>query len=106
MQYPDGDCSGNRVRPATYFTVGRFAESTAQWHISSEAAELIDLANAGALAWNDVHEIGDVVTGKVRGRASPADLTLFKSLGIALEDVALAELILRRAVDAGAGRTI
>jgi ornithine cyclodeaminase/alanine dehydrogenase-like protein (mu-crystallin family) len=70
------------------------------------AAEFIDLAAAGALAWSEVHELGDIVTGKVRGRASAADLTLFKSLGVALEDVAFAELIVRRAVEAGAGRPI
>jgi ornithine cyclodeaminase/alanine dehydrogenase-like protein (mu-crystallin family) len=36
----------------------------------------------------------------------PDDLTVFKSLGIALEDVAFGELIYRRAVAAGAGRPL
>lgn len=71
-----------------------------------EAAEFIDLAAAGTLSWGDVRELGDLVSGTAGGRTSPADLTVFKSLGIALEDVAFAELILRRAVEAGAGRPI
>jgi len=69
-----------------------------------EAAEFIDLAKAGRLDWADVHELGDVVTGKAPGRTSPDQVTLFKSLGIALEDVAFGEQIYRRAVEAGAGR--
>lgn len=71
-----------------------------------EAAEFIDLANEGRLDWADVHELGDVATGKAPGRTSPGELTLFKSLGIALEDVAFGELIYRRAVEAGVGREL
>jgi len=69
-----------------------------------EAAEFRDLVAAGRLAWTDIHELGDLVTGKVRGRTSPSDLTLFKSLGIALEDIAFAKLIHARAVAAKVGR--
>jgi ornithine cyclodeaminase/alanine dehydrogenase-like protein (mu-crystallin family) len=38
-------------------------------------------------------EIGEVIAGKKPGRASPAELTLFKSVGCAVEDVASAALI-------------
>jgi ornithine cyclodeaminase/alanine dehydrogenase len=62
-----------------------------------EAAEFRDLVGAGRLSWDDVQELGDLVTGKVPGRTSPSAVTLFKSLGIGLEDVAFAELIHRRA---------
>lgn len=71
-----------------------------------EAAEFRDLAEAGRLDWNDVHEIGDVVAGRAPGRGAASDVTLFKSLGIALEDVAFGERIYRRALDAGAGRRL
>jgi ornithine cyclodeaminase/alanine dehydrogenase len=69
-----------------------------------EAAEFRDLVAAGRLAWSDVCELGDLVTGKVRGRTSPSDITLFKSLGLALEDIAFAKLIHARAVEAKVGR--
>jgi ornithine cyclodeaminase/alanine dehydrogenase len=69
-----------------------------------EAAEFRDLVAAGRLAWSDVHELGDLVTGKVRGRTSPSEVTLFKSLGIALEDIAFAKVIYERAVEAKVGR--
>jgi ornithine cyclodeaminase/alanine dehydrogenase len=71
-----------------------------------EAAEFRDLVGAGRLSWDDVAELGSLVTGKVPGRTSPSAVTLFKSLGIGLEDVAFADLIHRRALEAGVGRNI
>ncbi len=72
----------------------------------AEAAEFIDLAAEGRLDWASVHELGDIVTGRVAGRRAPADVTLFKSLGIALEDIAFAQLAYRRALEAGVGRPL
>jgi ornithine cyclodeaminase/alanine dehydrogenase len=69
-----------------------------------EAGEFRDLVAAEKLDWSDVRELGEVVTGKVKGRTSPSDLTLFKSLGIALEDVAFGELVYQRALAAGVGK--
>jgi len=71
-----------------------------------EAGEFRALVAAGKLAWSDIRELGELVTGKAAGRTSPADLTLFKSLGIALEDVAFAELVHQRAFAAGVGRPV
>jgi ornithine cyclodeaminase/alanine dehydrogenase-like protein (mu-crystallin family) len=69
-----------------------------------EAAEFRDLVGEGRLRWEDVHELGDLVTGAVRGRGEAKDVTLFKSLGVSLEDMAFAELIYRRALAKGVGR--
>ena len=69
-----------------------------------EAGEFRDLVAAEKLDWSDVRELGEVVTGKIKGRTSPSDLTLFKSLGIALEDVAFGELVYQRALAAGVGK--
>jgi alanine dehydrogenase len=71
-----------------------------------EAAEFIDLVAQNRLGWDDIHELGDVVAGRMAGRRSPRDVTLFKSLGIALEDVAFAHLAFRRALARGIGRPI
>jgi ornithine cyclodeaminase/alanine dehydrogenase-like protein (mu-crystallin family) len=48
-----------------------------------------------------VGEIGEVVTGAAPGRTSPDQITLFKSLGLAVEDVVTAELVYRNAVESG-----
>jgi thiomorpholine-carboxylate dehydrogenase len=42
-------------------------------------------------------EIGEVVTGATRGRESAGELTLFKSVGVAVEDVVTADLVYRKA---------
>jgi ornithine cyclodeaminase/alanine dehydrogenase-like protein (mu-crystallin family) len=68
-----------------------------------EAGEFRELVAAGKLQWSDIHELGDLVTGKIKGRSSPSDLTLFKSLGIALEDMAFGALVYQRALAAGVG---
>jgi ornithine cyclodeaminase/alanine dehydrogenase-like protein (mu-crystallin family) len=50
-----------------------------------------------------VGEIGEVAAGAVVGRQSADEVTLFKSLGLAVEDVATAELVYRKAAAAGRG---
>jgi ornithine cyclodeaminase len=51
-------------------------------------------------------ELGDVLTGKHPGRSSDDELTVFKSLGLAVEDLAAAELCLARARERGLGTEI
>ncbi len=48
-------------------------------------------------------ELGEVLTGRARGRESDDELTLFRSLGLAVEDLAAAELAVRRARGRGLG---
>jgi alanine dehydrogenase len=71
-----------------------------------EAGEFRDLVAAGKLAWSDIRELGELATGKAKGRNSPSDVTLFKSLGIALEDMAFGEVVYQRALAQGVGRRI
>jgi alanine dehydrogenase len=48
-------------------------------------------------------EVGDLVLGRVTGRTSNDEVTIFKSLGMAVEDVVSADLVYRKAVESGAG---
>jgi alanine dehydrogenase len=50
-----------------------------------------------------VGELGEVLAGKVEGRRSPRDITIFKSLGLAVEDLAAADLVYRKAVAGAVG---
>jgi ornithine cyclodeaminase/alanine dehydrogenase-like protein (mu-crystallin family) len=72
----------------------------------TEAAEFIDLAAEGRLDWASVQELGEIAAGRAPGRRTPTDVTLFKSLGIGLEDVAFARLVYERACEAGIGRAL
>jgi alanine dehydrogenase len=49
-------------------------------------------------------ELGELVAGTIAGRTSDTQITIFKSLGMAVEDVTAADLCYRRAVERGLGR--
>jgi ornithine cyclodeaminase len=51
-------------------------------------------------------ELGDLVTGSSPGRTSAEELTVFRSLGIAVEDLFAAEYVVRRAHETGRGTTL
>ena len=51
-------------------------------------------------------ELADVVAGRVAGRISPQEITLFESLGLAIEDLAAAHHVYRRAVERGGGTAV
>ncbi len=68
-----------------------------------ECGEFMMASASGALLWERVRELCHVVAGRVAGRASSRDITLFKSLGMALWDVAVAKAVYDRAAERGAG---
>jgi ornithine cyclodeaminase/alanine dehydrogenase-like protein (mu-crystallin family) len=80
------------------------ADDVAQAQI--EAGEFIDLTTDGRLKWDRVVPLSDIVQGKKPGRTSPGELTLFKSLGIGIEDVSLGAVVYERAKARGVGRMI
>lgn len=53
-----------------------------------------------------VAEIGEVLIGSLPGRASDGEITLFKSLGLAVEDIAAADLVYRNALSSSDGMSI
>jgi ornithine cyclodeaminase/alanine dehydrogenase len=58
----------------------------------------------GAITEDDVRtELGHVIVGASEGRTSDEDVTLFESVGIGLQDLATAELVIARAMEAGVG---
>lgn len=53
-----------------------------------------------------VGNIGDVLTGRTSGRLSAADVTIFKSLGMASEDLVACDYVLAQAIRQGVGQTV
>src|SRR5205814_2402740 len=71
-----------------------------------EAGDFVQALEEGSIHWADIHELGQVIVGRYTGRARSEDVTLFKSLGIALEDIAVAARVVAKAQTAGGGRFI
>jgi len=73
----------------------------------AEAGDLIISIEGGIISKEFIHgEIGEVAAGKIPGRESEEELTFFKSVGLAVQDVSVAELVLRRAEKLGLGLDI
>lgn len=69
-----------------------------------EAGDVVQGLSEGRFgATHVVGELGEVAAGTVRGRTDAEEVTIFKSLGLAVEDVATAALVLRRARERGLG---
>jgi ornithine cyclodeaminase/alanine dehydrogenase-like protein (mu-crystallin family) len=71
-----------------------------------EAGDLIAAERQGILAWEDVVELGQVVAGNVVGRQDDQSITLFESLGVAIEDVAVARRVYEKALARGVGQVL
>jgi len=71
-----------------------------------EAGDFQQALEDGSLHWSNVRELGQVILGRYAPRKRPQDITLFKSLGIAIEDVALAARVFAKARAEGVGKVI
>lgn len=71
-----------------------------------ESGELMMTTGRGLVLWERMVELWELVSGRASGRHRPEDVTLFKSLGMALWDIAAAKAVYDRAVAEGAGREI
>jgi ornithine cyclodeaminase/alanine dehydrogenase-like protein (mu-crystallin family) len=71
-----------------------------------EAGDLIQVMGEDPARWAAVRELAEVVSGKTPGRTSPEQTTLFKSNGVAIEDIAVAARVFEHAREHGIGRQV
>lgn len=72
--------------------------------INTECGDILLAIQDGAITSDHVRgEIGEVLSGARPGRTSDDEITLYKSVGIAAQDVAAASLVYRRALEQGVG---
>ncbi len=69
-----------------------------------EAGDFSLALEQGMTDWPLMHDLADVVADRETGRALPENITLFKSVGLAIEDVAMAARIIERAREEGLGK--
>ena len=73
----------------------------------NEAGDFLMPRQEGVLGDDHIlGELGDVMSGKVRGRTSRDEITLFKGLGIGIEDLAVADYVYTQAMKNNAGFSI
>lgn len=69
-----------------------------------EAGDLAEALSTGAITINDVHaELGEIITGRKEGRSNDREITVFKAVGVAVEDIATAAHVYEQAVANGLG---
>jgi ornithine cyclodeaminase/alanine dehydrogenase-like protein (mu-crystallin family) len=71
-----------------------------------EAGDFTAALKEGVLHWSNVIEFAHVLTGRYASRQSPADVTVFKSLGLGVEDIAVAVKVVELARQKGIGREL
>lgn len=80
--------------------LSRAAAVVVEWRTQTlrEAGDLVR-AGEGALDASRIHELGDLVAGKVAVRRSADDILIYKAVGVGLQDVALAGLAYQRVME-------
>ena len=62
-----------------------------------EAGDLILAAKETQWSFDNIYtEIGQIASGKVSGRSNDNEITIFKSVGLGIQDLAISELVLDR----------
>jgi ornithine cyclodeaminase/alanine dehydrogenase-like protein (mu-crystallin family) len=73
----------------------------------NESGDYLMALRDGAIAPGHIRaELGEVLVGAAPGRTSDTELTLFKSLGLAVEDLAAAQYVVERARESGVGTEV
>jgi alanine dehydrogenase len=75
--------------------------------IMAECGDILLALNEKSISEADIHgEIGEVLAGGKTGRSSASEITLYKSVGIAIQDVATAQLVYRKALEQNVGTNV
>ena len=72
----------------------------------TEAGDFVAAIDAGVLHITDVKDLAPLLVGRYPGRQSAGDVTVFKSLGLGLEDIAVAAKVVELAKKQGVGREL
>ena len=75
--------------------------------VMSEAGDLVQAIGEGVFSFDDIHaELGELVTGAAPGREGVGEVTLFKSVGSAAQDVVVAGRVVEEAERTNMGTVI
>ncbi|GIS68120.1 MAG: ornithine cyclodeaminase [Chloroflexota bacterium] len=63
-----------------------------------ECGDLIQPISIGITSWDKINTLSDLITGKIKGRSTDNEITIFESQGVAIEDLAIGSLLYDLAV--------
>lgn len=90
-----GGFSGQRqLDDETFERADLFAVGSKQEALYEGSSDILGPVMKGVWRWNEITEIADIVSQKALARQTSSDITVYKSLGMGLYDVALASYIL------------
>jgi ornithine cyclodeaminase len=69
----------------------------------NECGDLLPAVETGLLDWDRLPELGEVIVGRVRGRTSHGEITLYESHGMGIQDLYVAERLVSMARERGIG---
>jgi ornithine cyclodeaminase/alanine dehydrogenase-like protein (mu-crystallin family) len=73
----------------------------------AEAGDIMDPIKSGAITPDHIYaELGEIIAGKKKGRENDSEITFFKSVGLAIQDVSSIQAIYELAKKKGVGRKI
>jgi ornithine cyclodeaminase/alanine dehydrogenase-like protein (mu-crystallin family) len=76
-------------------------------HALKEAGDLIIPMKSGIIDRRDIRaELGELILGRKKGRERADEITLFKSVGMAVQDIAVAEVVYRKACERNLGLVV
>jgi ornithine cyclodeaminase/alanine dehydrogenase-like protein (mu-crystallin family) len=102
---------GSNFLAKTETDVGVFRQATlvsvdSKEQARLEAGDFVEPLKAGVLQWSEVRDFAPLLVGRYPGRESPDDVTVFKSLGLGIQDIALAVKVVELAKQQGLGREL
>ena len=76
-----------------------------QTNVAVKSGDLAIPIEDGILDPKSIRELGELLVGNAVGRTASADVTLFKSVGLAMEDAVAASLCVKNAAEKGIGQS-
>ena len=100
-RYPRRELDNETFARSSVVVIGSLEQSK-----QDQATDIFEAVDKGALNWDRIFDLGEILTGERAGRKNSSQITLFKNNGLAVEFIALACKVYALARKAGAGEEI
>jgi alanine dehydrogenase len=104
---PDGTATRRELDDATFDRADRIVVLSREQVHHDKQFDILGPVERGRMAWEDIHELGELLTGRVPGRTSRDEVTIFaNNTGMGLQFAAVCARALRLAEERGLGHEV